>query len=67
MEIRISGDTDVLALSDEELDNDNFVEIWFENGDDGTMRDIIPIDDLAVAAIAFRDKRLKRLKKEKQL
>lgn len=65
MEIRISGDAQVLVLSDEELDNDNYVELWVENGDSIGNKDTIPLDDFAVAVLAFRDKRLERLRKEK--
>lgn len=69
MEIRIKTDAAVLVISDERLDNDNFVGVRFENipvdveTNNTTTEDVL-IDDLMGALIAFDSKRSRRMSRE---
>ena len=60
MRIEINEDKKLLvALTDEQLDNDNFVELDF---DERVV--CVPIDELLCAIHAFEQKRLMRINRE---
>lgn len=69
MEIKIKTDEAVLLLSDDRLDNDNFVQVQFENvpvdtATNNTSAQDVLLDDLFAAIIAFDSKRQRRINRE---
>ena len=72
MEIKLKDiDHDTIILSDESIDNDNFVEVWTEtnDGDDNSISEpiMVDIESLYAAVSAFMIKRQERLEKESEL
>jgi len=65
MKIQIKVETDTgectLNISDESLINDNYIDMWFSNSQEGTIN----IDELYSAIKSFKNKRTERLKKER--
>jgi len=63
MKIQILQDDTFIELSDEALDNDNFVNLRIENGE-GSMEQDVLLSELMPALIAFDAKRSRRLTDE---
>ena len=74
MEIKITDiDKDTLMLSDESIDNDNFVELWTETFEDDVDDEIasdpilVDIEQLYAAVGAFVEKRRMRIERESEI
>jgi hypothetical protein len=65
MKIKITTDGYYVTLSDENLDNDNYVNIKI-TGNNSEMEQDISINDLMPALIAFDAKRSRRLSDERE-
>ena len=65
MKIEIKDDLDLLTLSDESLDNNNFVEITIENEEKEIATMIVSIDELEAAVISFIKLRKSQLERDK--
>ena len=63
MTIEIKDSDQTIELSDDQLDNDNFIDIHMEE-EGKTMTLTVPIDDLFAALIAFDSKRSRRISRE---
>lgn len=65
MKIDIKFDGDLLTLTNEGLDNDNFVELFMtqDDGKESTM--LIPVEDLSAAVDTFKTLQMMRLEREK--
>ena len=63
MTIEIKDSDQTIELSDDQLDNDNFIDIHMEE-EGKTMTMTVPIDDLLPAVIAFDSKRSRRISRE---
>jgi hypothetical protein len=59
MNIEIKGDDATITLSDDALDNDNFIGISI-----GNEEDYFSLDDLSSAVKAFENKRKQRITRE---
>ena len=69
MKIEIKCDDEILVLSDEDLDNDNFVDLYIKKfGDDNNEIGVtVLVDELLCAIQAFNQQRFLRLKRDKLL
>lgn len=65
MKIEIKDDLDLLTLSDESLDNHNFVEITVENEEKEIATMIVSIDELYASVISFIKLRKSQLELDK--
>lgn len=64
MKITINCDDDTLILTDENLDNDNFVTLLVKREGEDTGLDV-SVDELLVAVQAFSELRANRLERDK--
>jgi len=62
MTIGINSYKAQLTLTNEGLDNDNYIELKFKKDEDGEV--MLPIDELLSAVQAFEDLRIIRLQKD---
>ena len=62
MTIGINSYKAQLTLTNEGLDNDNYIELKFKKDEDGEV--MLPIDELLSAVHAFEDLRIIRLQKD---
>ena len=60
-------DDEVLVLSDEDLDNDNFVDLYIKKDDNKEIEVTVSVDELLCAVRAFNQQRFLRLKRDKLL
>lgn len=65
MKIEIKDGNDLLTLSDESLDNHNYVEITIENEERETSTMIVSIDELEAAVTSFIKLRKSQLELDK--
>lgn len=65
MKIEIKDGNDLLTLSDESLDNHNYVEITIENEEKETSTIIVSIDKLEAAVTSFIKLRKSQLELDK--
>ena len=65
MKIEIKDGNDLLTLSDESLDNHNYVEITIENEEKETSTIIVSIDELEAAVTSFIKLRKSQLELDK--
>lgn len=65
MKIEIKDDLDLLTLSDESLDNHNFVEITVKNEEKEIATMIVSIDELYASVISFIKLRKSILERDK--
>jgi hypothetical protein len=67
MEIRLKKQQDEpqIILSDDELDNSNFVELFIEKeGDEGYIEILLGIDEVLAALGAFQQKRVMEARRD---
>ena len=62
MEIIIKDDTGIIKLSNDELDNGNFVDMYVEDDNLKKASVTVSIDDLLAAIQAFQNLRIERKK-----
>ena len=67
MKIEIKCDDEILVLSDEDLDNDNFVDLYIKKDDNKEIEVTVSVDELSCAVRAFNKQRFLRLKRDKLL
>lgn len=66
MKIEIKDNKDVLTLSNDRLDNDNFVELYLDSDEDNCVATMtIPIEELLSAITTFHQLRSLRIEREK--
>ena len=65
MEIKIKDDNCSLTITDENLDNDNFVSLSFKEDEDGEV--ILSIEELATAFKVFNDFRISNLQRNEKI